>query len=140
MISLLNGMISLIDIGLNDCYSGFGEWTTGWCEAFEDYYTDDEGITAKLKYLPSSNSATNIVDELSLLLTAGRLGSASKEIITEAYQGENDSSSALRLAQKLILATPEFHSTTVFDKSSSERPDIEQQVSSNRDYKAVSLH
>lgn len=126
-------MISLIEMGLGDCFSGLGEWVG----CHEQYY-EGQRYYGKLKYLPSTQGAENIVDELSLLLTAGRIGSASKAIISEAYRGENDASSALRIAQKLVLVTPEFHSTTVFDKSSTERPDIEEPTSSNRSgYKAV---
>ena len=139
LINLVNGMISLIDLGLNQCFSGFGEATVWWCEGLESYYSNDDYDFGKLEYSPTNTNVVNIVDELSLLLTAGRLGSASKDIIVEAFRGESTTSDGVRLAQKLIATTPEFHSTSVFDKSSTDRPEVEASTASNRLYKAVSL-
>ena len=132
-------MISLIDLGLNECFSGFGEYTTWWCDGLESYYSGDEYNFGKLEYTPSNNNVVNIVDELSLLLTAGRLGSTSKDIIVEAFRGESTTADGVRLAQKLIATTPEFHSTSVFEKSSTDRLEVEYPTSSNRRYKAVSV-
>lgn len=138
MVNFLNGVISLIDLGLNNCYSGLGERTTWWCEGLESYYDMDEFSYGNLQFSPSSSTASNIVDELSLLLTAGRLGTSSKQIISGAFTGESNSADGLRLAQKLIATTPEFHSNTVFDKSTTDRPEVKNPTSSNRRYKAVS--
>ncbi len=131
-------MISLVDLGLNKCFSGFGEYTTYWCEGLENYYSGDEYDFGKLEYSPTNNNAVNIVDELSLLLTAGRLGSTSKDIVVEAFEGESTTADGVRLAQKLIAATPEFHTASVFDKSTTDRPEVEPSTTSNRRYKAVS--
>ena len=137
VVNILNGMISLIDLGLNACFSGFGEATVWWCEGLESYYSDDDYDFGKLEYSPSNTNVVNIVDELSLLLTAGRLGSTSKDVIVEAFRGESTTTDGVRLAQKLIATTPEFHSASVFDKSTTNRPEVESPTSSNRRYKAV---
>lgn len=124
---------------MNDCFSGLGERSTWWCDGLEDYYVVDEKNYGKLQYLPSGSGASNVVNELSLLLTAGRLGSASKQIIREAYNGQADSADGLRLAQKLFAATPEFHTSAVFDKSATDRPEVKNPTSTNDRYKAVSM-
>ena len=94
-----------------------------------------------LTFLPrEKETATAVVDELALLLTDGRLGAVSRRVIAEAYgeallaaspgQDPDDSrqqwrdrsrmreqysttpaQEALRVAQKLIIAAPEFHFT-----------------------------
>jgi hypothetical protein len=149
VISQLNGFISLVDLGLNNCYSGFGIRTGSpyLCSllaseslASESYYNnDDEYNLGKLEYSPSNpNNPVAVVDELSLLLTGGRLNSRSKLIIASAYQEEENNDDGLRLAQKLILHTPEFHTTSTSDVTSTARPDLASPESSNQRYKAVS--
>ena len=117
VINLLNGIISLIDLGLNNCYQGFGEHLYWWCDGIEyEYYDIDEKTFGKLNYTPSSTYANTVVNELSLLLTGGRLNTLSKSTIIDAFKSESNSADGLNLAQKLIISTPEFHtSATVFD-------------------------
>lgn len=54
-----------------------------------------------------------VVDELDLLLTAGRLSPRNREIIVEGYETELKASGsvdfALKAAQQLFAVTPEFH-------------------------------
>jgi hypothetical protein len=138
IISFLNGFISLVDLGLNSCYSGFGEKIEVEeefsCEKLE--YDDNFG---RLAYSPSNpNNAVSTVDDLALLLTGGRLSAASKDIISNAYQGEGNNADGLRLAQKLITTTPEFHSSSAFDATTTERSAPENPTGSNERYKAVS--
>ena len=137
LISLLNGFISLVDLGLNDCFSGFGEKTRWWCEGLEWYYTDGNDHYGTLQYWPSNTGAVNMVNELALLLTGGRLNSASRSIISDAVRGEGSVSDGLRLAQKLMATTPEFHTSTVFQALSVDRPEVTSPTSSGRRYKAV---
>ena len=132
MIAFLNGIISLVDCGLSECISGFGESE----DICSPEYSDNFG---KLEYWPSdSNNPAKVVNELSLLLTGGRLNSRSQNIIAQAFQGQQYESDGLRLAQKLISTTPEFHSTSVFDATSTNRPEVENPNPSNERYKAVS--
>jgi hypothetical protein len=141
MIAFLNGIISLVDVGLNDCYSGFGEDFGHWCDDLLVFYDPDEYSFGQLKYLPTNpNNAANIVNELSLLLTGGRLSSQSKQIIRQAFQSEGDSSDGLRLVQKLIAITPEFHTSSAFCAMEVDRPELEASTSSDKRYKAVSSY
>ena len=84
-----------------------------------------------LSYEPASDmSAEEIIDELALVLTDGRLNKASRKYIANAYREDyaetnNARTSSLRLAQKLILLTPEFHSTSVVKSTKKYRPQFQ---------------
>jgi hypothetical protein len=137
----MNGIISLVDVGLNGCYSGFGEVFSYSCDDLLVFYNPDEYSFGQLKYLPTNpNNAANIVNELSLLLTRGRLSSQSQQIIRQAFQSDGDSSDGLRLAQKLIASTPEFHTSSAFGVTNLDRPEFEQITSSDKRYETVSSY
>lgn len=144
VISLLNGIISMIDLGLSNCYSGFGETILWWCEGLEWYYNNDEYETnfGRLQYGPTNASnAASVVNELSLLLTGGRLNDESKNIIKNAFQSESNVGDGLRIAQKLITSTPEYHSSSTFTvKPFANRPTVTNPTSSSSPYKAVSIY
>ncbi len=141
VISFLNGIISLVDLGLSHCFGGLGEEAIEWCEGLESYYdtSSDDVDFGKLSFQPSnSNNAESVVDELSLLLTAGRLSTEARNIIVSAYQSQGDNNDGLRIAQKLIAATPEYHATTAFSSKAESRSEIGTPEPSNQRYKAVS--
>ena len=139
VISFLNGIISLVDLGLNSCFSGLGEQVVYWCEGLENYYDPNEDGISKLTFQPSSpNNSGSVVDELSLLLTAGRLNTASRNVIINAYQSQGNNDDGLRIAQKLLASSPEFHSTTVFNSKTEDRSELGTPQPSNERYKAVS--
>ena len=60
-----------------------------------------------------------VVDELTLLLTSGRMSSHNRAIIVAEYEKElsryGDVGKATRAAEQLIVMTPEFHSTAFND-------------------------
>ena len=141
IIGLLNGLISMVSLGLTECYAGFGDRTTHRCENFESIYDlrNGEYTRGKLSFTPSnSSSGATVVDELAMLLTAGRLNSSSRDVIINAYDSASSAALGLKMAQKLIAATPEFHSTDIFDSKIESRPEIETPESSGGRYKAVS--
>ena len=143
VVGFLNGAFSLIDMGLTDCFGGFGGHIGAACNwLFYNWYTynQEKQAMASLRFQPSSTDAVTVVDELALLLTAGRLNTASRTIIQDAYSqelGDTDADSALRLAQKLIITTPEFHSTNVVKPKGKLRPEPEVPQPSTKQYKAV---
>jgi len=98
MIGWFNGVLALIDTGLNNCNAGFGVNTPN-CNHFPSH-------NGQLTY-SSNKTVDETIDELSLLLTGGRLG-PSAPVVRNAYdtaaQGEE-----LKAAQKAIIMTPEFH-------------------------------
>ena len=142
IIGWLNGIYSLIDTGLGGCYGGYGGRSVSNCASHNDKpSTYSHG---RLKFSPSGSSAAEVVDELALLMTGGRLHANSRTTIEAAYQFELDGSSqsdkegaALRLAQKLVVTSPEYHSTNVFDHKGEVRPTPEDPEPSQKDYKAI---
>ena len=94
----------------------------------------------KLQYTPSNPSdGSSVVDELSLLLTGGRLNNASRNLLTNAFKSSSSDSSGLKLVQKLITTTPEFHSTNTANSNLEGRPELKASESSGEKYKAVSF-
>jgi uncharacterized protein (DUF1800 family)/uncharacterized protein (DUF1501 family) len=110
--TLLNGFFSTVKFGLVSCHDGFGDTVnTGGCPTIDG---DTGSAIGKLTY-SAGNGATveDVIDDLSLLLTAGRLGVTNRGIIKGAIENEynnGDRSKAIRVAQQLVLSTPEFHS------------------------------
>ena len=80
-----------------------------------------------------------VLGDLSLMLTAGRLGDVNKAIIKSAMQNEFllDRAKAVRIAQQLITASPEFHSTNVPRKEGGAREIKGYTHLSKHKYKAV---
>ncbi len=110
---ILNGFYGTISsYGFNSRY-GFG---TNW--------------SGKLSWSPNAGaSGVEVVDELSTLLTAGRLGKENKDIIEQVYTqktidvgGSDGLEQAMFIAMQLILSTSEFHtSNQVVTKSGGDR-------------------
>jgi len=85
--------------------------------------------------LTAEEQASEVISDLATILTSGRLAADSREIIKAAYiakLNEVDSNGvpiddaagmALRLAQQLIVTTPELHTTNVVKRTGDSRPD-----------------
>ena len=98
----------------------------------------DKYTMGKLRFTPSNpNDANSVVDELSLLLTAGRLNQESRAIIADAYSSAGNNADGLRLAQKLMISTPEYQSTNILDIKPDTRPEVEFPPPSTKRYKAI---
>jgi hypothetical protein len=111
IVGFFNGVSSLIRFGLTSCHSGFGS-TISWQRAvvgggfppqsidkgcnrvmndlFEPPYLgalDASSSDGELTFRPADPAnASSVVDELSLLLTAGRLSSKSRGVIEAEYE------------------------------------------------------
>ena len=145
LVGLLNGMFSLVKYGLSRCHGGFG---TQWSRCNEE---DFSSATALLSFskpyngtIPIEDHADDVVSELSTILTSGRLGAESKQMIKEAYitklndtDSNDPAGSALRVALQYLLTTPEFHTTNIVDKKGSLREKPEPPQSSGTPYKAI---
>ena len=84
LVAFLNGISSLVDYGLSHCSNGFGLWRRAWTNC--DRISTTEGGQGRadgyLNYTAASSaSASEIVEELDLLLTAGRLSDSSRELL-----------------------------------------------------------
>lgn len=63
--------------------------------------------------IPNHLSLDSAINDMSLMLTAGRLGATNRGIIKSAIESEfinGNREKAIRIAQQLIVTTPEFHS------------------------------
>lgn len=129
------GIISLIDWGLTSCWGGFGEENAKECGLLRKNYNNARGT---LTYEPDgSKSASEIVDELALLLTGGRLHDHARTVIINSYNAAGGGTGGLKTAQKLMAVVPEFHSTNVVNANTSSRPDADIPQPSSKEYKAV---
>ena len=144
IINLMNGIISLVDLGLTECFGGFAErnlWNCDRLQPGDIYYghTDGKYRMGELTFAPSNpTDASDVVDELSLLLTGGRLNQDSRSVIANAYASATSHDDGLRLAQKLMFSTPEYHSTNTFDMKASElRPDPQFPPPSSERHKSI---
>ena len=139
-INFLNGVFSLIKYGLTSCLDGFGRfqlWDFNPCEEYT-LIGNNKGVLGKLNYSSAtSSSASTYIDELAMLLTAGQLGTSSRQLIANVVAAEPNRTMAVIKAQQLIVLAPEFHSTNIARKSGATRPELESPTPSTRPYKAV---
>ena len=117
-VGMLNGLFSLIKYGLSDCHDGFGVYPGyGGC-ADNGLY---EKSTGHLFYNPAGATISEYINDLALLLTAGRLNDENRATIEDECSLEPDNTSITRCIQQLIVSTGEFHSTSHTSRSSQSR-------------------
>ena len=76
-------MFSLIKYGLSECYGGFGPRSAGACRNWSEGEFGSKS-RGQLTYTPSTTADVGIaVEELSMLLTAGRMESPSLDLIKD---------------------------------------------------------
>lgn len=115
LIGMLDGMSSLVRLGLTNCAAGFGSALQGSrCNSLTNQRLLADG---QLAFSPQSWDSASVVTELNMLLTGGRLSSVSQGVIQAAYDATMMQSAsemeALRSAQELFLSTAEFHVTNM---------------------------
>lgn len=116
LVGFLNGITSLIDNGLTSCDSGFGvsnNYGGRTCVATGPHATSD----GSLAYVPAEEATTSdIIDELNLLLTAGRLNQHTREMLAREYDSIRTNATyapaALRHAVKLLVSGSEFQTSS----------------------------
>uniref|UniRef100_A0A7S4S6P4 DUF1501 domain-containing protein n=1 Tax=Ditylum brightwellii TaxID=49249 RepID=A0A7S4S6P4_9STRA len=162
LIGFLNGMANLPFYGIADCEDGkgFGPFFFSrfkitdhpderWYQCHEaGSLNPDTHVPHRFRWLPESNaSPAEIVSEMDLLLTGGRLSSMNKGIITQAYAVAAEAygdATALQHAISHFAAAPEFHVTndlfsneTQLHERTSTVPDIPENPPPVTDYKAI---
>ena len=141
LIAFLNGMVSLVRDGLSSCRNGFGF-------ARKEQHSDKRSCSSlanrratadgNLTFAPESSVPSEVVDELGLLLTAGRLSSHSKALMVQAYAAEEaGGGEPLTLLESLLLAAPEFHATNHLAPTAEARQEAAAVASQDRPYKAI---
>jgi hypothetical protein len=130
---MLNGLSSLISNGLSPCQHGFG--------SSPKYIRSCRYPWGHLKYEPSSSADTaeKVIEELSVLLTSGRLSAENKATILQHYNIalSDGTPEALQTALHLIIASPEFHSMSKIRKTGALRQPSDTMRSTNDPYKAI---
>lgn len=139
IVGFLNGAFSLINYGLTSCHGGVGSPNYGRrCGRTDRARATADGALA---FSPTSTLAGGLIDELDLLLTGGRLSEHTRIVVRAAYDAKlaatSDTADAMRVAQALIVASAEFHTTNANVASSIPRVPRVEQPSQGRLYKAV---
>lgn len=124
LLKLTNSVFQTVKFGVSLCYGGFGRFNFGAvCPKTEGVITND--AFGELTYTAeSSATADDVLDELSLLMTASRLSETNRRIIKDAFQSTYDSGDkekGIRIAQQLLFTTPEFHTTNLAHTSGTAR-------------------
>lgn len=143
--AMANMMLSFVKYGVNECYGGFGRnnvdkygWERTKCIIGESTNWGSATYDSS-KY--NLNTAEEVVDELSTLLTSGRLSEENKQLIVDAYKYTmtemNDPNVAMVNAQQLITLSPEFQTTNTPTRLSESRAIPEKPNPSGEPYKAV---
>lgn len=123
---------------MSNCYGGFGDRNTYWCNLYESQSTEYMGSRGYLTYSPTNQDAAGIVDEMALLLTGGQgLSSGAKSVIENAYIESGGGEAGLKMVQRLLVSVPEFHATTVVDSLNSPRPQSTPPQASSIPYKSI---
>lgn len=88
----------------------------------------------------SQLTGIDLVNDLSTLLTGGRISARSRQALVEAYNAARNDGGNLegrKYAVKLLLTLPEFHTTNLVNAKVIKRPDYETPSPSSKPYKAV---
>ena len=111
MITLWEANTFLRSCRLSSCYGGLANPA---CKRYTEESGDYRSSIGRLQYLPKDGSTgIDVVNELATLLTSGRLSVANRNIIKSQYSGveKRDNNATLRIAEQLVMASPEFHTT-----------------------------
>jgi hypothetical protein len=147
---LIDSLLNTVKTGITNCYTytfdqarsdergGNQNWAWDYCAKEEG---DTSLSSARATYWPSSTaSADTIINELGLLLTSDRLTEENRAIIrahVEKEMNNGDVSKAVRVAQELILSTPEFHATNIVRKQDNIRETLGYAEAPKSSYKVV---
>ena len=86
-------------------------------------------------WVPQTTNSSLVVDELSLLLTAGRLNANNKQLIAGAYEAEGGGAAGLVAAQELLTLSAEFTSVTANEPTAT-RPERSEGAATGKPYQA----
>lgn len=108
-----NSFYALIKDGLSACWGGIGPY---WSKGSLQSCGDSQDAPGFLKFIPEgdASSSSNVVAQLATLLTADRLDAYSRELIESAHSSAltaGNEVTALKIAQMLLVSTPNFHAT-----------------------------
>jgi len=101
VINLLNGLLSLAKYGMSGCNGGFAEaYAYGAC-------VDDGSYSSSIGYLNISLDEANttaIAQDLSLVLTGGRLSDENRIMIEQACENQPNNSTSRCIMQLMVCS------------------------------------
>lgn len=148
-VSTANGMLSLFKYGSARCGDSFfgTSYQTKTSLLNVCVIGDDDYNFGSNTYDPAAyglENADEIVNDLAMLLTSGRLSPENREIVSNAYsetlingQTEDRKREALINAQQLIALSPEFNTNSLVHRTNKKRTPPEQKDPTGVPYKAV---
>jgi len=148
-VTVANGMMSLFKYGSAKCGESFfgTPYPTTYGAFSVCVIGDDDYNFGSNKYNPAMyglETVDDIVNDLAMTLTSGRLSPENREIVKKAYEEtlvngttEDRAREALINAQQLIALSPEFSSNALVRKTSINRAPIEEKDPTGIPYKAV---
>ena len=109
VIGITNGLFSLISYGLAFADGGFGPYINLLPPVGD--YSSSVGF---LSYNASGTNLSSKIDDLSTMMTAGRLSEENKQVLMDAYKyfsKAHDTETGDRVLLQLMTALPEFHTS-----------------------------
>lgn len=148
VISYMNGMISAAKYDLSNCDEGFFfNFRPHSCNGLKTSNNNNQirnGAIATLDWIPpgglGGTTAAKVVDDLDLLLTGGRLENKARNIIIQQYnvqKSRRGAAAAKRLAQELMVATPEFQVSNRVQRAIGEKRPTKPKKKPGKPYKAI---
>ncbi|KAL7554934.1 hypothetical protein ACHAWF_018496 [Thalassiosira exigua] len=138
VVGLTTGLFSFVNYGLAHADGGFGP-SLNKLPDVGDYSASMGFIT----YPYQPNNVTNVtskIDELSTLMTSGRLSPENKQVMVDAHAYFTETHGvdfADRVLLKLLTAAPEFHTSNTLRKTGAPRPITPPATKSSSPYKAI---
>lgn len=127
LLELHEGIFGLVKFGLKGCYAdSLADYRVGlpWKMSCNEEGDTSTAPARSTYWPPSTASIDDILDDLSMLLTSGRLTPKNRAVIKSVIEPEFNTGNVaktIRMAQQLLFASPEFHSTSVTRNSNDVR-------------------
>ena len=140
ILGLMNGFLAMIKYGLDRCFGGFGE-TLDWAggKSCENRVAGEYiSMSSKPGFIPDdASSPFGIVDDLSTIMTSGRLSPQHRESIMDLVGSEKDPLIGIIKAEQLIASSAEFHSTGTVVPRAETRVNAPEVETADDSYKAL---
>ena len=138
----LEGLLKLVKNGLDPCDGGF-QWYRpihDWREACSRTDGEVDKNYGYFHYTHDSGKLEDVLDELSTLLTAGRLSESNTELVRIAAEDQftyGQRARAFRAMVELIIASPEFQTNGLTRNSNEIRKPPVDDEKAKHEYKAI---
>lgn len=131
LVGITNGFAALVNYGLSSRDSGFGNTNIRHSWKYP---------MGHLAHVPRGNSDEEVVEELSALLTSGRLSKKNKQLVLQRYsyvKQQANTNEALKVALQLIIFSPEYQTVNTVRQTETLREPSASTGSTTEPYKAI---